>query len=83
MPYSGSPYLDHNGMLHVRSASSGYAAKLRFKEPFLAFTTKQVHKAWPLCCPTLLGLLMRSVHVIRCLLGVASRQSWRPLGTWM
>ena len=45
MSCSGSPYLDHNGTLHVRSASSGYAAKLRFKEPFLAFTTKQVHKA--------------------------------------
>jgi hypothetical protein len=38
------PYIDHSGTLHVRSASSGYAARLRFKEPFLAFSDKQVHQ---------------------------------------
>ena len=40
----GKPYIDHNGTLHVRSTSSGYAARLRFKEPFLAFSDKQVHQ---------------------------------------
>ena len=46
------PYLDHNGTLHVRSTSSGYAAKLLFKEPFLAFTSKQVHQVCPPSNPT-------------------------------
>ena len=42
------PYIDHNGTLHVRSTTSGYAARLIFKEPFLAFTNKQVHQV---CAP--------------------------------
>ena len=65
-------------MLHVRSASSGYAAKLRFKEPFLAFTTKQVHKAGPLQCPPLLRLchLCISSGVLRVLLHSSLRAHW-------
>ena len=40
----GTHYLDHNGTLHIQSSAARHASRIRFKEPFIAFTSKQVHQ---------------------------------------
>lgn len=43
----GTHYLDHTGTLHVQSSVSALSSRVRFKEPFIAFSDKQVHQV---CC---------------------------------
>ncbi|KAK9904888.1 hypothetical protein WJX75_004896 [Coccomyxa subellipsoidea] len=40
----GTHYLDHNGTLHIQTSAASHASRVRFKEPFLAFSNKQVHQ---------------------------------------
>lgn len=43
----GTHYLDHVGTLYIRSSAAPQASSIRFKEPFFAFTAKQVHQVTP------------------------------------
>lgn len=43
----GTHYLDHNGTLHIQTSAASHASRVRFKEPFLAFSNKQVHQVPP------------------------------------
>jgi hypothetical protein len=48
----GTHYIDHFGTLHVQTSITSLSTKVRFKEPFIAFSDKQVHQVW--CSPAIL-----------------------------